>query len=620
MAEFLKIAKPELLKELDRERNAGINFDLIRVNASDAVWWVCPKDSTHQWQARVRNRAVDGNGCPYCSGRKTLRTESLGILYPAITAELNQTKNPGFDPYAVSPGSNKTVWWICGKGHEWKGQIARRVKTGSGCRKCAYVKGRQTVADSPLHQEFHPTKNGNISSDMITLGSRRRVWWQCLLNPEHVWKESVHYRERTGNKCPKCHPRVGTRGLTLEKHSAVLSQEWHPKLNDTLTPKDVAAGSKMRVWWKCSSNPRHPPWHAAIYNRTHLKQGCPACYERAFDEERSIAKRFPYLVGEWHPTKNGSLTPHNVTFGSSRRVWWKCAKDPSHEWEAVINVRTKNERGCPFCAKHRLTAEGSLAVGFPKIAAEWHPALNDPMTPGSVAAKSARKVWWRCAVNPLHEWRAQIKNRTILGSGCPHCSKENNVIQILRELGKSAYNTTEVYRVFLLNMRSVERLAKISPATSGLKSVFFRMLYAQTITALEAYLADAFLRLVVSKPEFKKRLLTEVYEFKERKFSFAEILELNPSGDEAIADMLSDISWHNIAKAKALYSTVCGVEISGDLAPLFKAVMNRHDIVHRNGRSIKGRVTPLGEMELHALISTVRIFVRELDAKLAALS
>jgi hypothetical protein len=125
-------------------------------------------------------------------------------------------------------------------------------------------------------------------------------------------------------------------------------------------------------------------------------------------------------------------------------------------------------------------------------------------------------------------------------------------LQILRELGKSSYNTTDVYRVFLINLKSVERLAKMPPSTIPLKTLYFRMLYAQVITALEAYLADAFLRLVVAKAEFKKRLLTEIQEFKERKFSFADILQLNPSGDDAIAHMLSEISWHNIAKARAL--------------------------------------------------------------------
>ncbi|MBF0217854.1 MAG: zinc-ribbon domain-containing protein [Candidatus Omnitrophica bacterium] len=38
----------------------------------------------------------------------------------------------------------------------------------------------------------------------------------------------------------------------------------------------------------------------------------------------------PSLAKEWHPTKNGKLTPKDVTPGSDRKVWWQCKK--GHEW------------------------------------------------------------------------------------------------------------------------------------------------------------------------------------------------------------------------------------------------------------------------------------------------
>jgi len=33
----------------------------------------------------------------------------------------------------------------------------------------------------------------------------------------------------------------------------------------------------------------------------------------------------PALAEEWH-TKNGDLTPCNVTPGANKKVWWKCSK------------------------------------------------------------------------------------------------------------------------------------------------------------------------------------------------------------------------------------------------------------------------------------------------------
>jgi hypothetical protein len=56
----------------------------------------------------------------------------------------------------------------------------------------------------------------------------------------------------------------------------------------------------------------------------------------------------PDLVREWHPTKNGSLTPRNVTTDHPKKVWWLC--ENGHEWEAKVTDRIMGG-GCPVCVK-----------------------------------------------------------------------------------------------------------------------------------------------------------------------------------------------------------------------------------------------------------------------------
>jgi hypothetical protein len=60
-----------------------------------------------------------------------------------------------------------------------------------------------------------------------------------------------------------------------------------------------------------------------------------------------MATTHPALVAEWHPTKNGDLTPADVFAGSGRKVWWLC--EEGHEWEAIGSSRTWGT-GCPICA------------------------------------------------------------------------------------------------------------------------------------------------------------------------------------------------------------------------------------------------------------------------------
>jgi hypothetical protein len=37
------------------------------------------------------------------------------------------------------------------------------------------------------------------------------------------------------------------------------------------------------------------------------------------------------LAAQWHPDKNGSLTPADVSRGCNKKVWWRCPADPTHE-------------------------------------------------------------------------------------------------------------------------------------------------------------------------------------------------------------------------------------------------------------------------------------------------
>ena len=48
-----------------------------------------------------------------------------------------------------------------------------------------------------------------------------------------------------------------------------------------------------------------------------------------------LSEKYPKLVKEWHPTKNGDLTPSDVTHGSNKKVWWVCNKNHDYEQKIV---------------------------------------------------------------------------------------------------------------------------------------------------------------------------------------------------------------------------------------------------------------------------------------------
>ena len=63
-----------------------------------------------------------------------------------------------------------------------------------------------------------------------------------------------------------------------------------------------------------------------------------------------LAKRFPELAAEWHPTQNGALKPENLSCSNDLVVWWVCSVCGT-EFEMAIKHRTGRRDGCPSCSK-----------------------------------------------------------------------------------------------------------------------------------------------------------------------------------------------------------------------------------------------------------------------------
>jgi hypothetical protein len=136
----------------------------------------------------------------------------------------------------------------------------------------------------------------------------------------------------------------------------------------------------------------------------------------------------PLLQSQWHPTKNGNLSPEDVKPCSGKILWWICSKNNCmesctnpHEWPAAVNNRKKGT-GCPWCTQRtdKVCPCQSLKHRKPDLANEWHASKNGSLTPEDVSTGSHKKAWWRCGVC-YHVYDALIKSRASNGSGCPKC-------------------------------------------------------------------------------------------------------------------------------------------------------------------------------------------------------
>jgi hypothetical protein len=128
-----------------------------------------------------------------------------------------------------------------------------------------------------------------------------------------------------------------------------IAAQWHPTLN-RIKATDVRCNSMKRIVWVCTTNENHT-WTATVAER-HRGQGCPYCNgnnTESLDPSRSLAVAFPDIAAQWHPTRNGDLTPAQVFKASNTVAVWICKRDASHVWSAAIKARTSSHSDCPTC-------------------------------------------------------------------------------------------------------------------------------------------------------------------------------------------------------------------------------------------------------------------------------
>lgn len=145
------------------------------------------------------------------------------------------------------------------------------------------------------------------------------------------------------------------RQLMFVADSIRLMKEWNSTRNLALgfDPTRLRTHSNKKVWWKCHKCGYE--WMAKICNRTNGR-GCPCCgHRRLVVGKNDLGTTHPKLATEWHPQKNGKLTPQDVMFGQARKVWWLCPE--GHSYQATLNHRSgKNGTACPVCNSGRQTS------------------------------------------------------------------------------------------------------------------------------------------------------------------------------------------------------------------------------------------------------------------------
>ena len=207
---------PDLISnEWDYVHNDANNIhpDELTKGSEAKVAWKCSHCCSH-YEMIVYNK-INGQGCPFCSGRKVLRGyNDLQSCYPELIAsEWDWTENDKKDlkPDEITKSSNRKACWHCDTcSGRYKMIVADKTIGHQGCPYCAgkrvLIGFNDLKSKYPelIEKEWDYEKNNKIGlkPDNLTVNSGVKACWHC--NDCNNDYEAYVYAKTNGAGCPDC--------------------------------------------------------------------------------------------------------------------------------------------------------------------------------------------------------------------------------------------------------------------------------------------------------------------------------------------------------------------------------------------------------------------------------
>ena len=222
-------------------------------------------------------------------------------------------------------------------------------------------------------------------------------------------------------------------------------------------------------------------------------------------------------------------------------------------------------------------------------------------------------------------------NQDYLDAICEKCEQEYNVIMTngyyggygeieevdsIIEVDENIPGEDDEYYDKLLfketHSDTEKTIEAIEELPQEIKDNLYRLLYANIISRMEAYLCDTIVNYVLSCEAHKRQFVQNYEPLATQKFQMSAIYAKYESLDKIIKGALTSIVYHDIELVKKLYKKVAVVELPYTKA-IEEAIQIRHDIVHRNGKDKEGKLHSVSRVDIEILSDRVKDFIYEVD-------
>ena len=256
---------------------------------------------------------------------------------------------------------------------------------------------------------------------------------------------------------------------------------------------------------------------------------------------------------------------------------------------------------CPYCGH---TNKETFSVPEPDLSAETH---HD-----SINQEFSDAICEECE----QEYNVIMTNGYYGGYG--EIEGVDNVIDV----GENIPGEDDEYYDKLLfketHSDTEKTVEAIEELPQDIKDSLYRLLYANIISKMEAFLCDTIVNFVLSCEAHKRRFVQKYEPLASQKFQMSAIYAKYESLDKIIKGALTSIVYHDIDLVRKLYKNVADIELPYTKA-IEEAIQIRHDIVHRNGKDKDGNLHSVTRVDVEILSDYVKDFIYEVD-RLASLT
>lgn len=308
------------------------------------------------------------------------------------------------EDYVQPSGQHKRIWHCrckCGNECDIRASDLKSGNTKScGCLQQS-SRGKSTFEDL-TGKEFGRLTVLFRLPDHITPSGQKQRMWRCKCT---CGKECDVYGSQLKNGKKSCGCIVEEEKKRKETAKAIIEKGEYSssdKQTDTLIKKYLKSAEK--------ATQRKSERRLAEKKERLLKKKIAL-------ESSSVAIKNPELLAEWNTTKNGLLTPYDVTPGSGKKVWWKCSL--GHEWQATIGSRV-NGNGCPYCSNQR------VLIGFNDLATT-NPELLTTLSLMELHIGKIERVLWK---RFLKIYILDLCGNVMMHEKAPSGERDENVFDI----------------------------------------------------------------------------------------------------------------------------------------------------------------------------------------------